>query len=71
MEKVGWQDVPVLAMETVGADCFNKSIEADKVVTIPDITRLAIPGTWNYHRPVYPLIHVHGITQLSRSSRLL
>ena len=39
MEKVGWQDVPLVAMETIGADCFNKSVKANKMVAIPDITR--------------------------------
>lgn len=39
MSRVGWEDVPVLAMETVGADCFNESVKAGKIVTIPDITR--------------------------------
>lgn len=39
LDRVGWQDVPVLAMETVGADCFNKSVEAGKSVTLPAITR--------------------------------
>ena len=39
MEKVGWGDVPVLAMETVGADCYNQAIKANKLVTLPAITR--------------------------------
>ncbi|XP_071849510.1 serine dehydratase-like isoform X1 [Apostichopus japonicus] len=41
LDRVGWQDVPVLAMETVGADCFNKSVEAGKSVTLPAITSVA------------------------------
>lgn len=36
---VGWNDVPVVAMETEGADCFNAAIKAGKLVTLPDITR--------------------------------
>ena len=39
MEKVGWHDVPILGMETVGADCFNAAVKAGKPVTLPDITR--------------------------------
>ncbi|XP_033844077.1 serine dehydratase-like [Periophthalmus magnuspinnatus] len=35
---VGWVDVPVLAMETMGADCFNAAIKAGKVITLDDIT---------------------------------
>lgn len=41
LSKVGWDDVPVIAMETVGADCFNQTVKAGKVITLPDITRLA------------------------------
>jgi len=39
LEKVGWSDIPCIAMETVGADCLNASIKAGKLVTLPDITR--------------------------------
>lgn len=39
MQKVGWSDVPCVAMETEGADCLNASLKAGKLVTIPDITR--------------------------------
>jgi len=39
MKKAGWDDVPVLAMETVGADCFNQTIKKGELVTLPDITR--------------------------------
>lgn len=41
LSRVGWEDVPVIAMETVGADCFNQSVKAGKLVTIPDITSIA------------------------------
>ncbi|XP_001378476.2 serine dehydratase-like [Monodelphis domestica] len=41
MKEVGWQDVPIIAMETRGADCFNQAIRAGKLVTLPDITSLA------------------------------
>jgi hypothetical protein len=36
---LGWQDVPVVAMETVGADCFNLSVKAKKMVALEKITR--------------------------------
>ena len=39
MARVGWGQVPILAMETVGADCFNAAVKAGKIVTLPDITR--------------------------------
>lgn len=39
MEKVGWGQVPILGMETDGANCFNAAIQAGKLVTLPAITR--------------------------------
>ena len=41
MWRVGWNDVACIAMETVGADCLNASIEAGKQVTLPTISRSA------------------------------
>lgn len=38
LKDVGWTDVPVLAMETVGADCFNAAVKAGRPVTLDDIT---------------------------------
>jgi L-serine/L-threonine ammonia-lyase len=35
----GWQDVPVVAMETVGTDCLNLSVKAKKIVVLDKITR--------------------------------
>lgn len=40
MKDVGWMDVPIVALETVGADCFNAAIKAGSIVTLDDITRL-------------------------------
>lgn len=39
MWNVGWNDVPVVAMETEGADCFNASLKVGKLVTLPVISR--------------------------------
>jgi len=41
VQKVGWTDTTVLAMETVGADALAKSLEAGKHITIPGITSQA------------------------------
>ncbi|XP_068937966.1 serine dehydratase-like isoform X2 [Petaurus breviceps papuanus] len=41
MKEVGWQDVPIIAMETRGADSFNQAIRAGRLITLPDITSLA------------------------------
>ncbi|XP_041828528.1 serine dehydratase-like isoform X2 [Melanotaenia boesemani] len=38
LKDVGWMDVPIIAMETVGANCLNAAIKAGKVVTLDDIT---------------------------------
>ncbi|XP_063039669.1 serine dehydratase-like [Engraulis encrasicolus] len=38
LREVGWENVPVLCMETVGADCLNAAVKAGKLVTLPDIT---------------------------------
>jgi len=39
--KVGWENVPVLAVETIGADSLLTSLEAGKLVTLPEITSIA------------------------------
>ena len=37
----GWDGVPVIALETVGADSLNQSVKADELVTLPGITSAA------------------------------
>lgn len=39
LDEVGWGNVPVLCMETVGADCLNVALKSRNLVTLPDITR--------------------------------
>uniref|UniRef100_A0A8C9U284 L-serine ammonia-lyase n=1 Tax=Scleropages formosus TaxID=113540 RepID=A0A8C9U284_SCLFO len=39
LKEVGWNDVPIIAMETQGANCLNAAINAGKPVTLADITR--------------------------------
>ena len=41
MQRVGWLDVPVLAMETEGADSFAAARAAGKAVRLPAITSVA------------------------------
>ncbi|XP_056151301.1 serine dehydratase-like [Lampris incognitus] len=38
LKELGWTDVPIVSMETVGADCFNAAVKAGRVVTLDDIT---------------------------------
>lgn len=42
MEKVGWSDVPLIAVETKGADCFNLSVKAKEKIVLSEITSVAI-----------------------------
>lgn len=39
LQDVGWTDVPIVAMETDGANCFNAAVKAGRLVTLDDITR--------------------------------
>jgi len=32
LEAVGWSDIPVVAMETIGAESFNKTLRSGKIV---------------------------------------
>ncbi len=41
LDRVGWSDVQVLAMETFGAESLAKSLEAGTLVTLPGITSIA------------------------------
>lgn len=42
LQEVGWLDVPIIAMETRGADSYNAAIKAGRLVTLPDITRYVV-----------------------------
>lgn len=39
MHDVGWTDVPLVAMETKGADSFDAAVQAGELVTLDAITR--------------------------------
>lgn len=39
LREVGWGDVPVIAMETVGAHSFHAATTAGRLVSLPRITR--------------------------------
>ncbi|XP_023228915.1 serine dehydratase-like [Centruroides sculpturatus] len=41
LRDVGWDNVPIVAMETRGAESYNASIKAGKLVTLPKITSIA------------------------------
>lgn len=64
MRQVGWDDVPVVAMETHGAHAFDAAIKAGEIVTLPAITSVAkslgalsvSPSTLAYYKEAKPLI---------------
>ena len=39
MRQVGWTNVPLVAMETVGADSLNACVQANDWVKLDSITR--------------------------------
>lgn len=39
LRRAGWGDVPIIAMETVGAHSLNAAMKVGEVVTLPSITR--------------------------------
>lgn len=39
LRRAGWSDVPIVAMETVGAHSLNAAVKAGELVTLPAITR--------------------------------
>ncbi|MDI1352230.1 MAG: pyridoxal-phosphate dependent enzyme [bacterium] len=41
MHQQGWQNVPLIAVETLGADAFSQSIKANQLITLPIITSKA------------------------------
>ncbi|XP_055741933.1 L-serine dehydratase/L-threonine deaminase-like [Salvelinus fontinalis] len=41
LRRAGWENVPVVAMETMGAHSLNAAIKAGKLITLPEITSIA------------------------------
>ncbi len=41
MHQQGWHDIPLIAVETLGADCFSQSMQAHKMVTLEKVTSKA------------------------------
>ncbi|MDP3704277.1 MAG: pyridoxal-phosphate dependent enzyme [Legionellaceae bacterium] len=41
MRQQGWDDIPLIAVETLGADCFYQSIQANQLITLEKITSKA------------------------------
>ena len=56
MHDVGWTDVPLVAMETKGANSFDAAIQAGELVTLDAITR------WVYEIDGYDVNKVSFLT---------
>jgi len=41
LQKNGWEDVPVIAVETKGADSLSAALKAGELVTLPEISSIA------------------------------
>jgi L-serine/L-threonine ammonia-lyase len=41
MARAGWSDVPILTSETLGAESFYKSVRANALIELPEITSIA------------------------------
>lgn len=50
LRRAKWADVPIVAMETIGAHSLNAAVKAGKLVTLPAITRYV-----TLHRSMTPL----------------
>lgn len=48
LRRAGWADVPIVAMETLGADSLNAAMKAGELVTLPEITRYFNKSRWPF-----------------------
>ncbi|XP_055861843.1 L-serine dehydratase/L-threonine deaminase-like isoform X2 [Biomphalaria glabrata] len=70
MRQVGWENVPIVAVETQGADCFDAAIKAGEVVNLEAITSVAktlgslsvSPTTLEYYKQANPPIINYVVT---------
>ncbi len=70
LHRHGWEDVPVIAAETIGADSLAQSIEAGELITLPGITSIATTlgarqvaaqaFAWTQNHRVIPLVVSDG-----------
>lgn len=70
MDEVGWGEVPVLAVETRGADSFAQAMAAGDLVTLPGITSIAATlGARTVCREAIDAARRHRVTPLVVSDR--
>jgi L-serine/L-threonine ammonia-lyase len=66
LHEVGWNDVPIIAVETAGASSFAQSVQADRLITLDRITSIATTlGArtvaqqaldWTHRHPIVPWV---------------
>ncbi len=66
LHSVGWSDVPIVAVETVGASSFAQSLQADRLITLDRITSIATTLgartvaqqalNWSRRHPIVPWV---------------
>ena len=70
MDEVGRPDIPVLAVETEGADSFAQALDAGELVTLPGITSIATTlGARTVCREALEAARRHRVTSLVVSDR--
>ena len=70
MDEVGWGQIPVLALETKGADSFAQAMAAGELVTLPGITSIATTlGARTVCRQALEAARKHSVTPLVVSDR--
>ncbi|XP_077600944.1 L-serine dehydratase/L-threonine deaminase-like [Stigmatopora nigra] len=62
LRRAGWDDVPIVAMETIGAHSLNATIKAGQLVTLPAITSVATTlGLTRVSAQTFKLVHEHTV----------
>ncbi len=70
MDRNGWKDIPVIACETEGADCFAKALAAGQVVELKGITSVATSlGAKAVSKHALELTENHNIRSFVGSDR--
>uniref|UniRef100_A0A8C6V0U2 L-serine ammonia-lyase n=1 Tax=Neogobius melanostomus TaxID=47308 RepID=A0A8C6V0U2_9GOBI len=62
LRRAGWNDVPIVAMETIGAHSLNAAMKAGELVTLPEITSVATTlGLTRVSKQTMKLVQEHTV----------
>ncbi|XP_055017631.1 L-serine dehydratase/L-threonine deaminase isoform X2 [Boleophthalmus pectinirostris] len=62
LRRAGWDDVPIVAMETIGAHSLNAAMKAGELVTLPEITSVATTlGLTRVSKQTMKLVKEHTV----------